>query len=128
MKIRTYKYEKVEVSETEIFIPQEPYYCFETGIRRSIRIVPVWTEWNIENYQKPEEIYRLEVTCVYQSFECKVEKFNISISEVENIVNREKDSSDAKSILTLLLNDWGNVRTEEQFKEDLKRVINEINK
>lgn len=126
MKIKTYKYKKVEVSETEIFIPQEPYYCFETGVRRSIRIIPIWTEWNVKQYQKPEEVYKLEITCVYQSFKCKVEKFSIPISEVETLVNREKDISNEKSILTLLLNDWGNLRTKEQFEEDLQTTIEEL--
>lgn len=126
MKIKTYEYIKTEISDTEISIPQKTYYCFETGIRRSIRIIPIWTSWNMERFQKPEELYELEVTCVYQSSECKVEKFKISISQIESINNREEKTKQ-KSIITMLLNDWGDDRTKEDFDIDLTTVIKEIN-
>ncbi len=125
MKIKTYRFVKEEVAETEIFIPQEPYYCFETGIRRSIRIIPKWTTWQLERFQKPEEIWELEVTCIYQSSQCKIEKFTIRTSQIEDL-NNKNEQSNPKSIVTLLLNDWGDSRTKEDFELDLEQVIKEI--
>lgn len=127
MKIKTYKYEKVEVAETEIFIPQEPYYCFETGVRRSIRIIPVFTSWQIEQGKESEVLYKLDVTCVYRSYQVKVEKFSLPIHAIEGLVN-QKESSLLKSVVELLLNKWGDSRTKEQFDADLQAVIDEINK
>ena len=126
MKIKTYKYEKIEVSETELFIPQEPYYAFETGIRRSIRIIPKWTIWNKDQYQEEEEILHLEVTCIYLSFECKIEKFTIQIHEIENLINTKNTDAGKKSIVDALLANDLRKRTKEQFDIDLESAINSI--
>lgn len=126
MKIKTYKTQRVEVDEFEIPIPTETVYYFETGIRRSIRIVPEYTTWNKEQYNKDEELFRLHVTCVYQSYQCKIEKFVINIHEIEGIYNSTQNTNN-KSVVELLVNNWGNKRTKEQFESDLEAVIKEIN-
>ena len=77
MKIKQYKYEKVEVTEKDWEIPTEPKYFFETFIRRAIAVIPVFTTWNKEVYNKEEEIYELSIICVYQSSEAKIEKFDV---------------------------------------------------
>lgn len=125
MKITTYKYEKVAVSDTEIVIPETPLYCFETGIRRAIRIIPLWTEWLVRQGKEKEEIYSLEVTCLYGSSECVIEKFSIPISQIETIF-ATTDKSKKKSIVELLLNQDYNIRTKEQFEADLTSMLNGI--
>ena len=122
--IKTYKYEKIEVSNSEIEIPEEPMYVFQTGIRRAIRIVPKWTTWNKEHKGTEEEIYELECTCVYNSFDCKVEMFKISISGIEDMINAQK--KDHYSIPDMLKDKDYNIRTKERFEEDLKVVLNKI--
>ena len=125
MKIKTYEFKKVEVEDFEIPLPQEPYYCFETGIRRAVRIIPIFTTWNKERFNKEEELYQLEVTCLYQNFKCEAEKFKISVSDIENIWNK-KESSKEKRILDLLVYNYGNPRTKEQFQEDLLALITNL--
>lgn len=122
MKITTYEYEKVPVKDTEIFIPEKPFYCFQTGVRKSIRIIPKFVNWdNDPNYTKGD-VYELEVTCVYQSFECKVEKFDIRLNNIENHINRD-EKGEASRISRMLLHEDYYIRTEEQFNIDLKNVI-----
>jgi|SRR6478735_3351965 len=124
MKIRTIEQQIVEtvLEEFEIPIPEETIYLFETGIRRSIRIIPQKTTWNINQYDKPEECYKLDITCVYLFYETKIEKFEIPISSIERIFN-SKEKSKEKSIIDLLVNDWGDERTKERFDADLKEAI-----
>lgn len=129
MIIKTYEYQKVEISNTEISIPQTPSYFFETGIRRSIRIVPEWTTWKKEAHNKEEELYSLEITCVYLSFECRIEKFTIRLSEIEDLYNKKRSTGldgDKWDIIHGLINQYFNIRTEKQFKEDLQTAINQL--
>lgn len=122
--IKTYKYQKVEILATELELPEVPLYCFQTGIRRAIRIIPVFTTWNKEQGKK-EELFSLDVTCVYGSFEDKIEHFDISIhgSALEGMISNDKDSY---NIGRMLLRKDYNIRTKEQFEEDLQAVINKI--
>jgi len=121
MKITTYEYEKVAVEETEIFIPEKPFYCFQTGVRRAIRIVPVCWKRDLGKHKKGD-VYELEVTCVYLSSECIVEKFNVRISMIENHINREEKSKQAEISRMLLQEDYY-TRTKEQFDADLEHAI-----
>ena len=125
MKITIYKYEKVAVKDTELFIPQEPFYCFETGIRRSIRIIPEILKKSYGGNAKKGDVYSLQVTCVHGSFECKIDHFNIQISQIEDLVNRNEKSNEA-SIIQMLLNEDYNLRTKEDFNNDLQNAINQI--
>ena len=83
INIPLYKYKKVLVESNEIEFPDEPKYYFETGIRRSIRIVPVWTTWQIDQGKEKEEIWNYDVTIIRLNFECKIEKFTLSIGDIE---------------------------------------------
>lgn len=126
MKIKTYekKIELIEIESFEVPIPVETIYLFETGIRRSIRIEPVFTTW-MQKAHKEEELYKLVITCIYQSSECKAEKFTIFASSIEKIWNADKETNE-KSILRMLINDWGDTRTKERFDEDFNSYINEL--
>ena len=128
MKITTYEYEKVPVKETEIFIPDKPFYCFQTFIRRAIRIVPTFITWEPSSgSSKKGDVYELEVTCVYQSMECVVEKFNVRISDIEDFINREEKGKSAE-ISRMLLDEDYYERTEEQFNEDLECALESFKK
>jgi hypothetical protein len=124
MKVTTYKYEKVPVKDTELFIPEKPFYCFQTGIRRAIRIIPTFVDWE-SSYNKLGDPYELEVTCVYSSFECKIEKFNIRINQIEDNLNMTSKSQE-KEIINMLLNEDYGIRTKEQFECDLNENIRKI--
>lgn len=123
IEIKTYEYEKIEKTNTEFQIPDNTSYYFETGIRRAIRVIPLWTTRNVERNKLPEKIWKVHFTCVYSSWENKIETFEISVSEFENLYN-----SDKSSIVKSFLNNDFNNRTKEQFEEDLRFAIENINK
>jgi len=124
MKIKQYKYEKKEVSSKEIELPKKVSFYFETGIRRSIKIIPQYTTWNKEQYDKEEELYELQVICLYNSFECKAEKFTIRINEIEEIYYSENHKY--KEFITALIKGWFDKRTKEQFEADFKSIFSEM--
>lgn len=117
--IKTYEYEKVEKDSHEIFIPDEPFYCFQTGVRRSIRIVPVFANVN--------DVYALKITAVYLSMECKIEKITLHVNRIEDLVNRNEKSLEAEYAQMLFDEDYCE-RDAEQFLYDLMSAISEINK
>ncbi len=125
MEIIQYKFEKVKVGSKEFIEPTEPCYFFETGIRRSIRISPIYTTWQKENYNKDEEIYQYDITCVYLSWECKVEKFSIPKSDLSDLYYRKEKYS---PFVVSWIDECFNERTKEQFDADLSQVIEIINK
>lgn len=129
MKIQIYEFKKVVLEDFEIFFLEEIVYYFEIGIRRLIKIEFCWIEWNKERYDKEEEIFRLKVICVYSFGELKIEKFIIFILvfEIEGIWNL-KEVLKIKSILEMIVYDWGDKRIKEQFEVDLKYVIDEVSK
>ena len=122
--IKQYQYKKVEIASKEIELPTETSYFFETGIRRSIKIIPRFTTWNKEYYNKEEELYELIVVCLYQSSECKAEKFSLRVSELENIYYSENDEH--KGFVTALIENWFDKRTKEQFDVDFNHIFSEI--
>lgn len=123
-KIEKYKFEKVLDKEYEIDIPEVPEYYFQTGIRRAIAIIPIWTSWNVEHNQKPEEIYALKFICVYGSFENKLESTQIAISDII----RNSQALENRDSLTFLLAHRADYskRTKEQFMADLEGGINKL--
>lgn len=125
IEITQYEYEKVEIAKKEIEIPNVVSYYFETGVRRSIRMSPIFTTWNRKNYDKDEELYELEFLCLYQSSEFKIEKFKILASELESIYYTEKHKH--KAIVTSLINGWFDKRIKEQFEADLNYMLTELN-
>lgn len=124
LNIKQYKYEKVEIEAKEINLPTEVTYYFETGIRRSIKITPVFTTWNKEIFNKEEDLYCLEIICLYNSSECKAEKFTINTKEIETIFYSEKHKY--KGFIDSLVNDWFDLRTKEQFEADFKYTFSEM--
>ena len=124
MKIKQYEYEKKEVAAKEIELPKETSYYFETGVRRSIKIIPKFTTWNKKQFNKEEELYELEVVCLYNSFECIAEKFTIRISEVENIFYSEKHKHN--QFIVALVENWFYSRTKEQFEADFKCTFDKM--
>ena len=129
MKITTYEYKKYPVKDTEVFIPEEPFYCFQTGVRRAIRMIPKFVTWDTDSIHAPYQkgdIYELEITCVYQSFECTIDKFNLSISDIEGKINGNEKGKYAEICRMLIQEDY-HKRTKEQFDIDLKNTLHEIN-
>lgn len=120
--IKTYEYQKIEKSNTKFELPEETTYWFETGIRRAIRIIPIWTTWKIENDNEREEIYKYHFTCVYRSFENKIESFEISVYDFEECYNQNK-----QHIIKSFLNYEFNERTKEQFENDLESALTLLN-
>jgi len=127
MKITTYEYVQKPLTETELFIPEKPFYCFQTFIRRSIRIIP--TIWNKKSVQslKNGEVHKLDVTCVYQDFECKIERFTINMHMVQGYINNNEKNIKA-DICRMLLEEDYYIRTKEDFNQDLNDALKEINK
>jgi hypothetical protein len=124
MKIKQYEYEKKEVASKEIDLPTETSYYFQTGIRRSIKITPQYTTWNKENYNKEEELFELEIVCLYNSFECRAEKFKIMIQEIESIYYSQKHEH--KEFITSLVEGCFDKRTKEQFDADFNYLFSQM--
>lgn len=125
LQIRQYKYEKKEIASEEIEIPTTISYYFETGVRRSIKIIPHFTTWNIERFNKEEELYELKIICVYNSNECKIENFSIRVGDIEKIYHNIKHKYNG--FVVGLVDNWFDERTKEQFNNDLNAVIKQIN-
>lgn len=118
---------RVPVEDVELTIPREPLYLFETGVRRAIRIIPFISEWESPFINKGE-VYRLKVTCVYTSWETKIEQFTVDVDrETVTRTLSGKGSSPLKEILELLLHKTYEERSAERFEEDFKTVIERIN-
>ena len=129
MKITLKQYRRVEeeIASKEVTLPTEPVYYFQTGSRRSIRIVPIFTTWLQEAENKPEELYKFDITYVYGSFENKIEKISINKGEIENIYygvgfKRTTDMEFVKDWMDGYLSE----RTKEQFDTDFENVLNKI--
>jgi hypothetical protein len=127
MKITIHELRQVPVEDVELTIPQEPTYLFETGVRRAIRIIPFISEWDSPFINKGE-VYFLKVTCVYTSWETKIEQFTVNVDRgsVTRILSG-KGSSPQKQILELLLHKTYEERSVERFEEDFKTVLERIN-
>ena len=122
ISVKTYEYQKIEKSDTKFQLPEETTYWFETGIRRAIRIVPIWTTWQLENDNKPEEIWKYHFTCVYRSFENKIESFSISLHDFPNYYLQEK-----RNIVKEFMDYDFDERTKEQFENDLESALTSLN-
>ena len=123
-KIDTFKYVRQLVKEQEIELPDETKYFFETGIRRAVRIVPVMTEWLKKTTGEEERIYKYHVTCVYRSFQNKIESFDINAypAELERLYNSERDN-----IVKCLVDGHFHIRTREEFENDYNAAIKKFN-
>lgn len=123
--IEKYTYVKTIDSSVEIDLPDNIEYHFETGIRRSICIIPVWTTWQKEQ-GKEEEIWKYDIICVYGNFEDKIEKTSIAVSDLSDIL---KTTTKYGCLNDFLVNGRSKytVRTKEQFMADYNNVLNKIN-
>jgi len=131
ISLKQYEYEKVQIADKEIELPDTTVYYFQTGIRRAIRIVPLWTTWNKENYGKDEFIYEFEITCVYSSMECMIDKFKIPYSNIEGLYysdnnNKYNNRRDLSHFVKSWINGDFNVRTKEDFEADLHFIIDNL--
>lgn len=124
LQIKQYEYEKKEVASKEIQLPTETSYFFQNNIRRSIKIIPCYTTWNKERYNKEEELHELEVICLYQSFECKIEKFSILVRDIEDIYYSNKHEH--KDFITALIDGYFHNRTKEQFDADINTILTKL--
>lgn len=121
ISIKTYKIEKVETSNNKFTLPEVTSYYFETGIRRMIRITPEWTTWQVDRYNKPEEIINYFITCIYSSSCNKVESFRTQVSMIEKLYNDSKTNY-PNPLVSLMRGDL-NPRSEEQFDAELRQAI-----
>ena len=124
MEIKQYKYERVETSSKIWNVPIEPQYFFETHIRRSIMIKPIFSTWQKEQ-GKEEEIYQLEIVCVYLSFKCKIELHKISVSDIEDLY--DKDKTKEADLIRALIDGQLDIRTKRQFISDYNTAITTLN-
>ena len=124
LTIKQYKYEKVEVASKEIQLPTEESYYFETGIRRSIKITPEFTTWNKEENNKDEELYALNVICVYNDFECKLEKFKLMLNEIEEIYYSTNHMY--RDFVVGLIDGYFHPRKKEEFDKDFNYLISQL--
>lgn len=124
MILKQYKYVKEEISSKEWNPPTETCYFFQTGIRRSIRIEPRYTNWLKEECGEDEKLYGFNITLVYQCYETKIEKYSIDINLEEHYF------SEGKSGIGRFVKDWVNghfeKRTKESFETDLQTAIDKI--
>lgn len=125
LKIKQYKFEKVETDSKDFKCPKATQYFFQTHYRRAIKVRPIYSSW-LKEEGKEEKIVQYEITFIYQSFECRVEKHTLAIDSIERIYNQ----SDEK--LNSFVVDWidGDLltRDKEQFDSELEHVINEFKK
>lgn len=120
LKIKKYKYEKVIDGEATIDIPDEILYVFQTGIRRSIRLVPLFLK---------DQLVELRATCVHLSFENKIVYFKVPVDErsLENVKwGNDSNIDSSTSILQMLQSKDYELRTKKQFESDLKYALGVI--
>lgn len=123
IKITTTSYKKVE-KITEVNIPDKQMYLWHNGIRRAYSVKPVWTTWNEEHNNKPEEIYQLEIVTVDPIFN-KLESAHFGINILPEILKNEENPY-YRVIDNILNYPDENIRTKEQFEQDLNSVWEEI--
>lgn len=124
LKVKKYKIERVLQDEFIFKLPTKPLFLFQYGIRRSIKIIPQWTNWNKEN-GKDEEIWRLDFVIVKGSFENSINKIEIQTSRIEDSYMIGK--GDYYDLLEITNNySERNIRTEEEFNKDFENVLNNL--
>ena len=129
MKIYKPKFERVK-EELEIKLPTETIYYFSK--RRAIRLIPKYTTWNMQRFDKPEYIHGYDCTVVNIHFTASVERFHIGATErdFQDIVDYKTDRnkhSIQEEIYDKLINfPDDDLRTKEQFEADLKTAIDKI--
>ena len=124
LQLKQYQHIKEEIASKEVDITPEPYYYFETGIRRSVRVFPEFTNWKKEMKNEDEVLHVLHFTCVYDSWRTKIERISISASEVASIYYN--DAHEYNDYVKSFIDKTNAPRTKEQFENDLNSVIKKL--
>lgn len=114
------------ITEKEFNLPNEACYFYESGAKRYIRIIPIWTKRNMEEMNIPEEIYMYHFTLIYCKFSNRIESFTIPISNFEELYNSDKYLEEApleNSLIRGVLNNWYEIATKEDFTNYLAQAI-----
>lgn len=122
------KFVKEVIDSFEVELPEKQIFLFETGIRRSLSIRPLWTTWERER-GKDEFIHSLEIVCVYQSGRTAIEFHTIQVSRIEDIISSPTESKTVEGRLIdyiLLHPEWHSIRTEGQFIDDFNGAIDRM--
>jgi len=129
MKIQIQKIEHKRIEKTiEVDVPDKQMFIWHNGIRKAYSVTPVWTTWNKEYNDKPEEIYELKVVMVDPS-DTAIELRTMRVSDLPNIADSEKHPY--KRLIENILeypDDKQYLRTKEQFMQDLNGVMEAVNK
>ena len=128
-KITKYEYIKQEIEGFEADLPDNPVYLFEFGYRVAYAIIPQWTTWNKEFYDKPEEIYQYDIIVVDPSLK-EIKSFDISVQRLNEAYGKSEQNGGTlrDRAVRYIVDGWQErqVRTKEKFLEDFNRVVNEI--
>jgi hypothetical protein len=122
LKLKKYKFERVEIDNISVKIPKNTEYYFETGIRRSIRVSPILSSWKEPDNR--EEILYLEFLLIYNSWETKIELKRIQIRDIEEVYYNESDPN--HNLIKAYFEGWFSKRSKEQFLTDYKLVIDKM--
>jgi hypothetical protein len=137
MKTKVSKYEYIEtlIEDVEIEIPETPFAFQEWNHRTLIMVKPQWTKWNVERYNKPEEIWKLDILVVHTDRR-KIEHTSLSVHRqtLEHLLtsrgvkNKDWEDSIRIKILDYIMSLFGNDSISlETFKAGYKNVVREIN-
>lgn len=125
VKITKYEIERVRKDNVEYTLPDEVTYWFQTGIRRSIKMIPIWTTWQKETKNIPEEIWKCIFILVYADFKCKIETVEVFVSDIEFLMNQSEKHADLNPMVAYL-NNRLEKRTKNQFDLDLEVAMDKI--
>lgn len=124
IQLKQYEYQKVETNSKLFILPNTIEYFFETGIRRSIKVIPILTTWQKTQGKISEEIWKYKFICVYNNFEAKIEMFDIHVKDIED--NYYKPNSNMYNLIQPWVDKQFNIRTKEQFDADLNEVYQKL--
>ncbi len=122
--VKTTKWE-TKIVDVKLELAEEPFYWFEFGRRVSWAAIPIFTSWNMKEYNKPEEIYQYKVILVDSDGEININQVNVS--EIPSLYE-QKGESIAKRFTQFLVDGTTDRedRTKERFLNDYKSVTNKI--
>lgn len=123
IKIKKYKFEKVEVSNIDFTLPTETQYFFQTHYRRAIRIKPIYTT-HLQKKGEEEKLVSFEITFLYQSFEFNIQKHFINVQSIEEAYYN-KDSKLHSFVIDWVDNDLL-PRGKKDFENELEYMIKEL--
>lgn len=125
VNIIKYKYEKIELSNEVANLPDEPIYFFIYGTRISVAVIPKWTTWNIEEYDKPEEIYFYNFITIDGTEEVKLHGFPVNeISNLYQVAKKSTTNSYFHEVIEYLVDgiDSRQIRDKERFVSEYNNI------